>query len=306
MKMTYEILWIDDVPSEIEELKTHAEDHLYDFGIDVKISVVQADKNRSIRKDIEEDLKNPSLDLIVVDFHMPRMNGDELVNLIRTSDHVFLPVIFYSTRSLEEVYNSVREKKLDGVYITSRENFNVKFSAVVKSLLYKEHSIKQTRGLLMEEVSELDARLMEVFEKGWKKLPTEKKERLIRHVKKIVKQRTLAAVRFEQNIPEEIEEFETFMIRDLRTAKFDTMSRWRIVKKILESIEHDGEEQEIFHGFAGTRKNGTLPLNAIRNKYAHQTRAELGTNHSEKNCIEMRRKIRRQQANLDSILRKLH
>lgn len=99
---------------------------------------------------------------------MPGMRGDELVRIIRQSNHIFLPVIFYSSQNIEQVYESVREKKLDGVYIASRENFDEKFRAVVRSLLFKEHSIQQTRGLLMEEVSEFDVRLKEVFERAWR------------------------------------------------------------------------------------------------------------------------------------------
>ena len=92
------------------------------------------------------------------------------------------------------------------------------------------------------------------------------------------------------------------MVNDLRTAKFDTMTRWKIAKKILEYVDFDKEEQELFHGLAGRMRNGSQPLNSIRNKYGHQTRAELESEPTLEKCIDIRNKIRRQQENLDSIL----
>lgn len=305
MKMNYDILWVDDEPSNIETLKDSAIEILEEYGIRANVTIVRARRNESVRISMKKGLENPDLDMIVVDYHMPGMRGDELVDILRNSDYVFLPVIFYSSRNIDEVYEAVRDKRLDGVYITPREDFYEKFQAVTKSLLFKEHSIKQTRGLLMEEVSELDARLKDVFEKGWQKLPNERKEQLVKYVKTIVGQRRKNVEVYEQGIPSSIEDFETIMLKDLGTARFDTMSRWKIVKKILEYNNLDEDSQETFHGLAGERRNGSTPLNSIRNKYAHQTRAELETNHTEKNCIEMRKKIRRQQDNLDLILGKL-
>lgn len=306
MKMTYDILWVDDQPQEVADLRENAVDFLSEFGICANVTLVQAKLDEDIRESMRLDLQNRDLDMLVVDYHLPGMGGDELIHLIRYSDHIYLPVIFYSSRDVSEVYKSVHDKKLDGIYITSKENFDDKFNAVVRSLLYKEHSVKQTRGLLMEEVSELDARLKEVFEKGWRKLSHGKRELLAKYVRGLVAQRIRDAEKLEHSIPREIEEFESVMVNDLRTAKFDTMTRWKIAKKILEYADFDKEEQDSFHGLAGSRRNGSQPLNSIRNKYAHLTRAELESEHTDEKCIDIRKKVRRQQDNLDSILSNLN
>lgn len=305
MKMAYDILWVDDQPQEVADLRDNAVDFLSEFGISANVTLVQARRDEDIRESMRLDLQNRDLDMLVVDYHLPGMGGDELVHLIRYSDHIYLPVIFYSSRDVSEVYKSAHEKKLDGIYITSKENFDAKFNAVVRSLLYKEHSVKQTRGLLMEEVSELDARLKEVFEKGWRKLSYARREQLARYVRRVVAQKTRDAEKLERNISPEIEEFESVMVNDLKTAKFDTMTRWKIAKKILEYVDFDKEKQELFHGLAGRIRNGSQPLSSIRNKYAHQTRAELESEHTLEKCIDIRTKIRTQQENLDSILNSL-
>ena len=182
MKMVYHILWVDDQPQEVADWRDKAVDFLSEFEIRANVKLVQAKPDEDITESMRLDLQNRDIDMLVVDYHLPEMGRDELVHLIRYSDHIHLPVIFDSSRDVSEVYKSVHEKKLDGLYITSKENFDDKFNAVVRSLLSKKHSVKQTRGLLMEEVSELDARLKEVFEKGWGKLSYERREPLAMYV----------------------------------------------------------------------------------------------------------------------------
>lgn len=130
----------------------------------------------------------------------------------------------------------------------------------------------------------------------------EKKEHLVNYVRKIVSKKRKDLRKLEQNLPVGIEEFENAMMNDFHTAKFDTMSRWKIAKKILEEVNLDQEYREIFLEFASERHKEVSPLNAIRNLYAHKTRAELENEHTEEMCIEIRRKITKQQDNLENIL----
>ena len=46
---------------------------------------------------IPDLVSNQELDILLVDYHMDGMNGDELVQEIRNREHVYLPVIFYSS-----------------------------------------------------------------------------------------------------------------------------------------------------------------------------------------------------------------
>ena len=170
MKTAYKILWIDDEPDNTTQDRDDVEEFLEEFGIRADITFAEAPDDGSIRDRIQHDLANPDLDVLVVDYHMAGMSGDELIHLIRETDHVYLPVIFYSSSTTEEILDAVREKQLDGVYIANRRFLLEKFKDVVRSLLKKEQTSKQTRGLLMEGVSELDARLREIYDQSWEKL----------------------------------------------------------------------------------------------------------------------------------------
>ena len=142
MNTVYNILWVDDdlgsIDTDIEDVREFFEG----VGIEANIQTVEAQQDGSVHDQISQKLANPELDLIMVDFKMPGMSGSELITIIRNTDHIYLPVIFYSSVSTEEIFRGVIEEELDGVYITSRDQLSVKFDDVVGSLLKKEQTIK--------------------------------------------------------------------------------------------------------------------------------------------------------------------
>ncbi|MCY4325971.1 MAG: response regulator, partial [Rhodobacteraceae bacterium] len=148
MKTSYNILWIDDEPNNTQPDQIDITEFLEEFGIYADIKLVEAPPDGSIHDRIKDNLSNPELDILIVDYHMNGLSGDELVHLIRNTDHVYLPVIFYSSSPEEEIFDAVCTKRLDGVYIANRRFLMDKFKDVVRSLLNKEQTTKQTRGLL--------------------------------------------------------------------------------------------------------------------------------------------------------------
>lgn len=78
--MTYGILWVDDQPQEVADLRENAVDFLSELGIFANVTLVQAKQDEDIRESMRLDLQNRDLDMLVVDYHLPRMGGDELVH----------------------------------------------------------------------------------------------------------------------------------------------------------------------------------------------------------------------------------
>jgi len=160
MKLTYNILWIDDDLDSIEEDQRSITEFLDNFGIHVDVSALSNSDDHSIDDLLSKEIANPNLDILLVDYMMEDMDGAQLVDLIRNTKHVYLPVIFYSSSPLEVILQAAYDAQLDGVYIAQRDFLIQKFQDVANSLLNKEHTIKRVRGLLMEEVSEFDEKLM--------------------------------------------------------------------------------------------------------------------------------------------------
>lgn len=300
MKTYYRIIWIDD---DMDTTATDREDvteFLDDHGIRADINPVQAPPDGSIHEKLNDLLQDKELDLLLVDYNMGGLRGDELVNLIRNSDHIYLPVIFYSSSPVEELFDAVKSSQLDGVYIANRDQLMFKFKAVVESLLVKEHTIKRTRGLLMEGVSEIDARFGGIFAQALTQLDAKRKEALRKYLENIVQNRAKSTEKASKQYPADVAAFEEHMTSKYMTKAYDTYTRWRVFRKALELLEHDEEVCTILKEFADPKAEHPS-LNSLRNNYAHQTRAELDEHHSDNQCIEIRRQLRRHQANVEKI-----
>jgi CheY-like chemotaxis protein len=303
MKTAYKILWIDDDRKTVDVDQEEVGDFLDQFGIRADITFVEAPADGTIRDRLEHDLKDPDLDILLVDYMMDGLRGDQLVHLIRESDHIYLPVIFYSSSSVDELFRAVSASKLDGVYVANRTALMNKFESVVKSLLVREQTVKQVRGLLMEGVSEIDAQFFEIFQSVWVGLDPDSKGHVIAYLQRILDDRAKSATSKAGELPKSVAGFEAHIKDGFLTGAYDTSTRWRLTMKLLKLAGHPEEHIAELKKFADAASaKPERPLNMLRNDYAHQTRKALEAGHSDDRCVEIRRAITSQSANIDSIL----
>lgn len=304
MKTTYQILWIDDELLSTDTDRMEVEEFFENYGIKANIAAIEAPDDGSIYQLIEHYLQEPELDLLMVDFNMDGLSGDKLISLIRNTDHVYLPVIFYSSSPSNVIYDAARNASLDGVYIANRRFLLNKVKDVAKSLLNKEHTTKRTRGLLMEGVSEIDATFRELFEKCWSNLNIEQRAVLISYLAAIIQDRADRAQDSFENFPTEERAFYSHMTESFLSVKYDSYTRWRIVKKMLSLLEHNSAQVSTLSEF-GNAPEGKVSLNKLRNIYAHSTRKDLEKDHSTEKCIDIRKALRGQTGNVAKIISRL-
>jgi len=260
MKTAYKILWVDDEPNSVDTDKEDVEEFLEEFGIRADIYFVEAPPDGSIKDKLEHHLTDPDLDLLMVDFNMEGLKGDHLVKLIRETDHIYLPVIFYSTSRVEDLMDAVRDAEIDGVYIANRDFLMNKVKDVVGSLLVKEQTVKQVRGLLMEGVSEIDTQFHEIFFKAWEGLDTEKKTFIGEYLRNILEDRAQSSTKKAKNLPENTTQFDTHLKENFLTACYDTYTRWRLTMKVLELIDHPEEGLSKLFCLSRNWKNSPVEL----------------------------------------------
>ncbi|MEM7667345.1 MAG: response regulator [Pseudomonadota bacterium] len=301
MKTSYNILWVDDDPKSVDTDQEDVKDYLEEYGIRADITFVEAPADGSVKEKLEHDLKNQDLDILMVDYHMEGLKGDQLVRLIRETDHIYLPVIFYSSSSVSDLLDAVREAELDGVYIANRSALMNKVKSVVGSLLVREQTVKQVRGLLMEGVSEIDTQFNDIFQKVWPGLSEEQQPQVVSYLQGILNERAKSASSKAAKLPEDLEGFGAHIAEKFLTASYDTYTRWRLTKKILELAGHSADDIAELKRFA-VLPEGEKPLNGLRNDYAHKSRKLLAEDHSDARCVEIRKALRSQSANIDSIL----
>lgn len=299
MKTEYRIIWVDDDFDSVLDDVQDTQDYLSSFGIEAIIRSYNADGTGAIHEQIATDLADPELDLIVVDFKMDGMNGAELISAVRVSDHVFLPVIFYSSVGVAALHAEVAKSSLDGVYVSSRDGVRNKIREVVSSLLNKEQTIKRTRGLLMEGVSEIDSKFDQQFKLLWPKLNSAQKQALVTSTVKKVADRLKSAESRAKELPDDPDSYFGYMSEHFLSSRFDTQFRWYIVLKLLEITGHHENEIAIHNALFA---NDDPALARIRNEYAHKTRLDLAPTHTTEKCVAIRRELRRQHSNQNSII----
>ena len=101
-------------------------------------------------------------------------------------------------------------------------------------------------------------------------------------------------------LPTEDPDFRAYMEESFVSGIFDTITRWKILKKLFELLNMTGDKIEIFHRLFD-KKDDVEPLIPLRNKYGHKTRADLEERHSDKVCISIRRELRIQTKNMKSL-----
>ncbi|MBR0689424.1 response regulator [Bradyrhizobium manausense] len=299
MKTEYDIIWVDDDLETVADDINDTKEFFEKVGIEARIQTFEGGRS-DLHDLVKAGLANPELDLIVVDFMMDGMNGRQLIDAIRTSDHIFLPVVFYSSAGSERLHQEAAAAALDGVYISSRDRVRRKIEEVVTSLLRKEQTTKRTRGLLMEGVSEIDANFGQLFHGLWSKLPDGEKDNVVAYFNEKLGERVASAAKAQKDLPAEREAFMKSMENSFVSAAYDTSMRWKILKKMLTLAKrHDEDSSKVFFRLFDDPK----AIVQMRNNYGHRTRVELEKDHTEEKCIAIRRELRAQTANLVGMIK---
>jgi CheY-like chemotaxis protein len=153
MKLDYNILWIDDTPNWVKSIEDPLKEHFDELGYRLKITL-----ERSGAK-IEEAIKNPELDLIIIDYLLPKVTGKDLIDTIRRK-HVLVEIVFYSQEGNPK---NKFETPPDGVFFTSREDAEQRIIAVIDLTLKKSQDINNVRGLVIAETIDIEAKLGDVL-----------------------------------------------------------------------------------------------------------------------------------------------
>lgn len=155
MKLEYKILWLDDKIEEFKELEVieEVETHLKENGFIPNIIAVDNSK------DFFTNL-NDSYDLILTDFHMNDMNGDEVVQTIRSNKYsVMTEILFYTAKAdLKDAQKISRVSFLETNSTTDAhiEKVISRTIELIDLTIKKFQQIVTMRGMIMHETSVLD------------------------------------------------------------------------------------------------------------------------------------------------------
>lgn len=157
MTIKYNILWIENDSDWQESICDDIRDFIEEQGFELNVKVIAqqtagTDYNR--------------YDLILMDLNLADApSGDELIQQIRSLG-VYTDVVFYSAGGIETIKLKGKERDLEGVYYSGRNRdlFLSKVQSVIQTTIRKVQDLNNLRGLVMSEVSELDALMEQIIE----------------------------------------------------------------------------------------------------------------------------------------------
>ncbi len=165
MNLEYDILWIDDRPRQVNDVKEHIQVRLARKGFNLHVKMLDAPgDDRSLRK----QLNSKDFDLLVVDYkmHQQSRNGDDLIRSIRrfcdSTD-----IVFYSSEKPTDLRKKI---DVDGVYCANRDHLKDTLDHVIHSTIKKVLDLNSMRGISLAQLADFDHAIDKAISSGYKKL----------------------------------------------------------------------------------------------------------------------------------------
>ena len=164
--MTYSILWFDDRREYLDSIDQDAlEKTILEWGFIPKLVLVDDPAEFIAHKPFND------FDLIVVDYNLGdnQPHGEEFIKSIR-EHNVLTEVVFYSANPAKDLWDAIRVKELEGIYVSGRDTVVSKIERVAQHSLHKVLDLNNMRGLIMAELGDLDLQFDGLLALGWSSL----------------------------------------------------------------------------------------------------------------------------------------
>ncbi|WP_420640921.1 hypothetical protein [Candidatus Leptofilum sp.] len=170
MRLVFSVLWFDDDEEYFDSLDLEPlEREISSWGFWPKIEKVTTPEDFSNRSPFT------SYDLIVVDRNLEGYkDGQEFIANIR-GNAIYTEIIFYTAGNTSDLWEAIRTKELEGIFVSSRINVLSKIEAVGLQSVRKILDLENVRGIVMAEVGELDLLLDEIIMLGTESLSEEER-----------------------------------------------------------------------------------------------------------------------------------
>lgn len=198
MNLEYSILWFDDSEEYFESLDMEPlTEKIESWGLRPVITRV------STGTEFVQHEPYDKFDLIAIDYNLgSEGSGKDFIAEVR-AQRVYTEVIFYSADESDALWQSVLERRLEGVFIANRGSIIPKIELVAHQSLRKILDTENMRGIVMSEVGDIDLALEAILLAAIPELDDEKKHKLFKAFHKDIEKSANAKrdsiERFDQN-----------------------------------------------------------------------------------------------------------
>lgn len=296
MKLEYKILWLDDQIQDFidDEMIQEVEEYLVEQGFQPKIITVS--KSEDFFKSLDD-----SFDLLLTDYHLNDINGDEVIKKIRSQEYsVLSEVLFYTAKAdLKDTDKISRVSFLEtNTLLGDHRELVLKATINLIGLTLKKfQNIIAMRGMIMHETSSLDVEMIEIIKKALKNENLNFEEVSISIYDQLIELFT-QKTEFVQECKRKMNFNQLTKDNFVYSAKYKILTLSKILEDLKMkdfSTEYDSE------------------INSIRNKFAHALlekdengreffkHKEDGIDFNEELCKVIRENIVKHKSNLDEL-----
>tara|TARA_B100000700_G_scaffold325267_1_gene433594 strand:+ start:6782 stop:7678 length:897 start_codon:yes stop_codon:yes gene_type:complete len=162
MKIKYHILLFEDNYSSLGNFKGYLEGILYEQGFELDLSVIGENFHDEIIA-ISDKLQNYNpYDLIICDYDLgsEEENGISIAERLRRG--VYTDIVFYSGAKPDGLWESICERKVQGVYVINRFQISDELGPIIDDHLRKITDLNNMRGFVMDAFSSIDKMVREI------------------------------------------------------------------------------------------------------------------------------------------------
>lgn len=159
MHLEYNILWCEDNDTWFEQ-RSEELSPILEEATSLPVRITQKTSVEGVNATILNDY-----DLFLVDYNLrTQSKGADLIELLRR-EHVCASIIFYSADGADVLRGKLYEKRIDGVFVLSRddEGFNEAVRSISKTVVKKMLDVNALRGLLLSEVAVIEQKMNQLI-----------------------------------------------------------------------------------------------------------------------------------------------
>lgn len=163
MKLRYSILWFDDDKDQFDSHDfTDLISEINSLGFDFDGPVYVQTAQEFIKQAPFSDF-----DLIVVDYNIDEegKHGHDFIQEVR-NHNVYAEIVFYTAFGMNELWDGVKEKQLDGVFLSNAKEITRKVAQVFRQSVKKVVDLENMRGIVMAQVGDMDNIMKNLLKEG--------------------------------------------------------------------------------------------------------------------------------------------
>lgn len=164
MKLDYNILWVDDRIKERPFQKILGETKGFLLNQYFNCNIIEAE---DFNEFVEIFSKKKEFDIIITDYSLNEGTfGSQVIDFIRDSQHNFTEIFFYSANDNVKDVKLFSNNRITFFQLTGGDykELEDEILAVINQTIKKFQNIVAMRGMIMNEVSNLDAQMLEIVQ----------------------------------------------------------------------------------------------------------------------------------------------